>query len=375
MALIRKSSTQKEQDEMMEEVIGQDSGFPSDSRLYDEKYFSGADGLDSSKYPEENRQNGLQEAVFDEKEEIKEEEHKRLEEDSQESRKLEEIGQMIQEGFEEFQKRLVILENKVEAIGQEKEKDGNNEFLSDLSRQIEAVVKNQDRNDRQIAQTLRENANFQIQVRQGMQKELDAYKKIDSKEVFVPVLESLASVYIEYQTIFKKKIENLSEKDLDSVPDGTEEIKNKLESIYKDMKEIEKSLNFILDDLKEILEDNGAEIVKSKVGEKRKARLCKIMRKIPTADVEKHNTIAESVREGVILGRQILCNEYVDVYVYDENLPKEDNILEDDKIQNREVEVEQEISGNVERNSGEEIKNAEDSCGNKEGLIDGDLWN
>ena len=50
------------------------------------------------------------------------------------------------------------------------------EQLQSFGAMLQAVAEKQDRNDRQIAQTLRENANFQIQVRQGMQHDLDELK-------------------------------------------------------------------------------------------------------------------------------------------------------------------------------------------------------
>lgn len=375
MALTKRSSVKEEKNGNIDGIWKEENASFSNDCGRDDDPFAGMNEADDLKHLESDIRNGLSESVSDENKEIEDIEHGKLEKDMQEvQQKLEEISQMTQKGFEGFQERLITLENKVEAVYQDKEKDGNDEIISNLSKQIETIAKNQDRNDRQITQTLRENANFQIQVRQGMQKELDTYKKIDSKEVFVPVLETLASVYIEYQTIFQKKMKNSLEVALDSGFDAAEEIKEKWESMSKDMEEMKKSLEFLLDDIKEILEDNGAEIIQSKVGEKRKARLCKIMQKIPTADREKHNTIAKSIREGVVLGRQILCNEYVDVYVYDENLSKEDNALEADKIQDEKAEVEQEMINDTEQ-SGVEEEKAEAFDSSEEEIIDGSLRN
>ncbi|MCD7825670.1 MAG: hypothetical protein LUH14_06910 [Clostridiaceae bacterium] len=183
------------------------------------------------------------------------------------------------------------------------------QVLKELVEKIEVVAKNQDRNDRQIAQTLRENANFQIQVRQGMQKELEDYKKIERKEVFVPVLRELAMTYVGYKSSLTQKIDELLA--------GADSDKKDLTAQIGQLQQIADAM---FDELQEILEDNGAEIVNSSPGELRKARQCKIMRKIPTGDQNLHNTIARSTRDGVVLGRQVLCNEYVDVYVYDKTM-------------------------------------------------------
>lgn len=215
--------------------------------------------------------------------------------------KVEELNLLFQEKFRSFTQKLFSLENKIDSINSVREQEVNENILSDISEKMEEVMKKQDRNDRQVVQTLRENANFQLQVRQGMQRELDTYKKIESGEIFVPVLESLASVYIQYKFLLEKDMES----------------------------SLKKSLILMFEEFEEILEDNGAEIVESKIGEKRKARLCKIMNKISTSDMKKHNTIARSVRKGVILGRQILCKEYVDVYIYDENLSEKNTYIEE----------------------------------------------
>lgn len=246
--------------------------------------------------------------------------------EKQDMEKSNEMFQMPKEAFEVFQKKLEIIEAKVDAICQLSEKDSCESHIPELIEQIGMVAKNQDRNDRQITQSLRENANFQIQVRQGMQKELDEYKRNESKEVFAPILEALATVYIEYQTVFNKKMKPVLNIDKTTNLENDLEKKENVAPESQDLIEVRKNLESMFEDIREILEDNGAEIVKSEVGEKRKPRLCKIIHKISTAQEEKHNTIAKSIRDGVVLGRQILCNEYVDVYIYDKGLLKNENI-------------------------------------------------
>jgi hypothetical protein len=156
----------------------------------------------------------------------------------------------------------------------------------------------QDRNDRQIAQTLRENANFQIQVRQGMQKDIEELREQQNGEHFNPILKMISQVYAEYQIVFEDS--GLSDK-------------------------TKKNLKSLFSELEEILEEYEAEVVVSEEGSERKPRVSKIIEKVATGEKEKHNTIARSRKPGVIKGKMVLYPEFVDVYVYDESLDLKDS--------------------------------------------------
>lgn len=181
------------------------------------------------------------------------------------------------------------------------------------------------RNDRQLAQTLRENANFQIQVRQGMQKDIDAFREQQSGEQFNPILKEIASMYVEYQSLLQdKSISDLSRKNLKA----------------------------LFEQLEELLTDYNAEIIRSEIGSVRQTRSTKIIGKVSTADKDKHNTIAMSRKPGVIRGRTVLYHEFVDVFVYeptlianaaagvstDDTKEKEDAVFEDNKNKIEEIE-------------------------------------
>ena len=73
--------------------------------------------------------------------------------------------------------------------------------------------------------------------------------------------------------------------------------------------------------LEDLLTDYDAEVQQSEVGEVRKGRSTKVIEKVPTGDQTLHNTVALSRRPGVVKDRIVLYPEYVDVYVYDPNLP------------------------------------------------------
>lgn len=171
--------------------------------------------------------------------------------------------------------------------------------ISKLEELIAAVAEKQDRNDRQLAQTLRENANFQIQVRQGMQKDLDALKEQQSGEQFNPILKEIASMYVEYQSLLEdESIADLSRKNLKA----------------------------LFEQLEDLLTDYDAEIIRSEIGAVRQTRSTKIIGKVPTAEQDKHNTIAVSRKPGVLRGRTVLYPEFVDVFVYDPTIITEDTV-------------------------------------------------
>ena len=158
---------------------------------------------------------------------------------------------------------------------------------------LQTIIEKQEKNDRQLTQTLRDNATFQIQVRQGMQRDLDTLKEQMNGEQFNPLLKEIASVYVEYQTLL----------DDESISDRSR-----------------KNLHALFEQLEDMLSDYDAEVCRSEVGSVRQTRTCKIIEKIPTGDQEKHNTIAASRKPGVVRGRSVLYPEFVDVFVFDPSL-------------------------------------------------------
>lgn len=178
------------------------------------------------------------------------------------------------------------------------------ERIDVLAQMISDIGDKLDRNDRQLAQTLRENANFQIQVRQGMQQELEELKSRQNGEIFSLILSDIAEIYVDYQTIFKD----------DSMSD---KLRNNLVSLF--------------DDLERILNEYDAEICRSDVGEIRRPRLCKIVGTIPVGEKEKHNTVAASIKPGVMRGNRAIYHEQIYVYVYDPDLCEGNKEIEEIK--------------------------------------------
>ena len=155
---------------------------------------------------------------------------------------------------------------------------------------LEKILDLQNKNSRQLVQSLRENVNFQNQVRQGMQRELDTLKEQQRGEQLTPILKSIAAVYVEYRKILADE----------AVPKRTR-----------------RTLSLMFDELEDILAEYDAEIFTSAVGEARRPLLTKIVNTVTTSDKNLHNTIAKSRRPGVIRNGRPLYREFVDVYVFD----------------------------------------------------------
>lgn len=172
---------------------------------------------------------------------------------------------------------------------------------SQLMTMLQSILEKQEKNDRQLAQSLRDNANFQIQVRQGMQRDLDELKERMTGEQFNPILKEIASVFVEYQSLL----------DDETISDRSR-----------------KNLQSLFEQLEDIMNDYGAEVCRSEIGSVRQTRTCKIIEKIPTGRQEKHNTIAASRKPGVVRDRSVLYPEFVDVFIYDASLAEEAAIEE-----------------------------------------------
>ena len=172
--------------------------------------------------------------------------------------------------------------------------------ISHLTELIGELIDKQDKNSRQLTQVLRENINFQNQVRQGMQNELIQLKEQQRGEQFTPLLKEIAAVCVEYRNLLNEE----------SISDN-----------------VKRTLQLLFDQLEDILADYDAELSVSQVGEVRKPLLTKIINTIATDDEKKHNTIVKSRRPGVVRNGHPLYREYVDVYVYDPSLSAKSEML------------------------------------------------
>ena len=162
-----------------------------------------------------------------------------------------------------------------------------------VAEMIHTILEEQQKISRRLMQVLRENVNFQNQVRGGMQEELEIFREQQRGEQFTPILKAIAAVCVEYRSL------------LDD------------ESI---MGRSRRKLQLLFDELEDILADYDAEVFTSAKGEPRRALLTKIINTIATANPELHNKVAKSRRAGVVRNGRPLYREYVDVYVFDASL-------------------------------------------------------
>ena len=158
---------------------------------------------------------------------------------------------------------------------------------------LKEVYDEQQKISRRLMQVLRENINFQNQVRGGMQEELEVFREQQRGEQFTPILKAIAAVCVEYRAL------------LDD------------ESI---MGRSRRKLQLLFEELEDILADYDAEVFTSNKGESRRALLTKVINTLATANPDLHNKVAKSRRPGVVRNGRPLYREYVDVYVYDATL-------------------------------------------------------
>ncbi len=184
-----------------------------------------------------------------------------------------------------------MMEGKSEflATSTEPAPEQNDSTENEVRELIEEIRELQEKNSRQLTQVLRENINFQNQVRQGMYEELENLKETQRGEQFTPILKSIATICVEYRNLL----------DDETIP-----------------RKARKALQLLFDELEDILAEYDAEIFRSNVGDQRRNLFTKIINTFPTTDKSRHNTVAKSRRPGVVRNGKPLYREFIDVYVY-----------------------------------------------------------
>lgn len=227
------------------------------------------------------------------------------------------VGDIEQQNKEIHEQELSKKEKNedVEDKFSNSEEDGLNLFgnqtdhvlIEGLTESLNTCIDNQKSLEMKVVQTLKENANFQIQVRQNMQKELEEAKKKLSGDIFIPLLKEIAELYSEWCDV------------IGELDDGVQ--KRKVSGVFEV--------------LEEMLEEYGCELIVSEKDSKRRPKYSKLKNKVPTAIKEQHETIAKSYNACIVKEPFVLYPEYVDVYVYDSSL-EEKTIIENDITQKEE---------------------------------------
>jgi len=124
----------------------------------------------------------------------------------------------------------------------------------------------------------------------SMQDELERYREVDRGRIFDGILGEVAKLYSDNESV------------LDYITDA----------------KVAKRIRYLLMDIVQILEGYGVQLQKSKSGDKRNARLCQIIERIPASNPDQHDTVAKSRSTGFSIGNRVLIKELVDVYLYSE---------------------------------------------------------
>ena len=202
----------------------------------------------------------------------------------------------------ETQDLQVDQEQDKQGIGQEAAQeqefacDAILERIGKAEEKLDSIVSALNRNDKKLDTYIKWNVDFDNQVRNRTQKELEECKERESGSFNLPIVKDLLSVYFDYLDIMA------SVKPSDS-PDGNHD----------------KTVGMLIslfDDIEDILIRNGIEFVESAENSARSMFSSKVIQTIETDRKELHNCVVRSRRKGAVYGKQALVREYVDVYVF-----------------------------------------------------------
>jgi len=124
----------------------------------------------------------------------------------------------------------------------------------------------------------------------SMQDELERYREIDRGRIYDGILGEIAKLYSDNESV------------LDDIADAR----------------VAKRIRYLLMDIVQLLEANGVQLQKSNVGDRRNARYCQVIERIPTDDPKQHDTVAQSRSAGFYKENRPLVKELVDIYLYSE---------------------------------------------------------
>lgn len=170
------------------------------------------------------------------------------------------------------------------------------ERIGKAEEKLDSIADALNRNDKKLDMYIKWNVDFENQVRNRTQKELEACKERESGSFNLPVIKDLLGVYFDYLDVMA------SDKSSDSLDENREKTIGMLAGLFED--------------IEDILIRNGIEFVESAQGEPRSMSSSKVIQTVPTDRRELHNCIAASRRKGAVYGKQALVREYVDVYVF-----------------------------------------------------------
>jgi len=121
----------------------------------------------------------------------------------------------------------------------------------------------------------------------AMQEELERYREIEKGRAFDGILTEIARLYSDNAFA------------VDDIAD----------------EKMRKRFRYMFLDMLQVLENNGVFKQESKQGDKRNTRHCQVTERVPTADPNLHDTVAESLNVGFYIENRTLIKEMVRVFV------------------------------------------------------------
>jgi molecular chaperone GrpE (heat shock protein) len=168
-------------------------------------------------------------------------------------------------------------------------------MMNEISSQIRMIAENQDRCGHEL-KNLYNNYTSILRIHDKAAEELERHRKGLYRQLLDPMLIALAKIYIDYLD----SMERLNAEQL-----GDPRLKKNFANMF--------------DDILQILAENDVEIYVSKAGDKWSPKFCKIGKKTPAAEKEKHGTVIQSISPGFHIGNRVLIPENVEVYIFNNN--------------------------------------------------------
>jgi hypothetical protein len=123
----------------------------------------------------------------------------------------------------------------------------------------------------------------------SMQEELDRYHEIEKGRVFDDILGELARLYSDNEPL------------LNEITDD----------------KVKERMRYLFFDIFQILKGNGVFMLKSRPGDKRDTRHCRIVKQIPAENPDLHDTIKSSLNTGFYIENRSLVKELVEIYRFE----------------------------------------------------------
>ena len=174
----------------------------------------------------------------------------------------------------------------VEATQEEQVEDNGAEALT--LEKLDSIVESTGRIQNEVREMRKLYHNEFAGRLQSMQEELDKYHEVERGRMFDGILGEVAKLYSDNYTL------------VDKIEDP----------------KLQKQLKYLFLDMLQLLESNGVCTQKSEVGDKRNTKFCHVIERVPTNELEKHDTVAQSRGIGFYIENRPLIKEMVDVYIY-----------------------------------------------------------